>query len=56
MLSDPAVEMLFRASRGVLRAAAKILRVAMRMASDKNQAFIDEHVLEAALAELGAAS
>jgi type II secretory pathway predicted ATPase ExeA len=53
VLSDPAVELLFRASRGVLRAAAKILRVSMRLASDKNQAFIDEHVLEAALAELG---
>ena len=46
----------FRASRGVLRAAAKILRVAMRVASDKNQAFVDEHVLEAALTELGATS
>jgi MSHA biogenesis protein MshM len=56
VLSDPAVELLFRASRGVLRAAAKILRVAMRLAGDKNQAFIDEHVLEAALTELGATS
>ena len=56
VLSDPAVELLFRASRGVLRAAAKILRVAMRVAGDKNQAFIDEHVLEAALTELGASS
>jgi MSHA biogenesis protein MshM len=56
VLSDPAVELLFRASRGVLRAAAKILRVAMRVASDKNQAFVDEHVLEAALTELGATS
>lgn len=28
VLSDPAVELLFRASRGVLRVAAKILRVA----------------------------
>jgi len=56
VLSDPAVELLFRASRGVLRAAAKILRVAMRIASDKNQGFIDEHVLEAALGELGGGS
>jgi type II secretory pathway predicted ATPase ExeA len=56
VLSEPAVELLFRASRGVLRAAAKILRVAMRMAGDKNQAFIDEHVLELALAELGPSS
>jgi hypothetical protein len=28
----------------------------MRVASDKNQAFVDEHVLEAALTELGAAT
>lgn len=56
VLSDPAVELLFRASRGVLRAAAKILRVAMRVAADKSQAFIDEHVLEMALAELGQSS
>ncbi len=53
VLSDPAVELLFRASRGVLRVAAKILRVAMRMAHEKNQAFLDEHIFEAAVAELG---
>jgi MSHA biogenesis protein MshM len=56
VLSDPALELLYRASRGVLRTAAKILRVAMRVASDKNQAFLDEHALEAALAELGTGS
>lgn len=56
ILSDPAVELLFRSSRGVLRAASKILRVAMRVAGDKNQTFLDEHAVEAALAELGAAS
>jgi type II secretory pathway predicted ATPase ExeA len=55
VLSDPAVELLFRASRGVLRVAAKILRVAMRMAHEKNQAFLDEHIFEAAVAELGSA-
>jgi type II secretory pathway predicted ATPase ExeA len=56
VLSDPAVELLFRSSRGVLRVAAKILRVAMRVAHDKNQAFLDEHALETALAELGSPS
>ena len=55
VLSDPAVELLFRSSRGVLRVASKILRVAMRVAHDKNQAFLDEHALETALAELGSA-
>lgn len=56
VLSDPAVELLFRASRGVMRIAAKVLRTAMRIANDKNQAFLDEHTLEAALLELGSAS
>ena len=53
ILSDPAVELLFRASRGVLRSASKILRTSIRIAHDKGQAFLDEHVLEAALEELG---
>jgi MSHA biogenesis protein MshM len=53
VLSDPAVELLFRSSRGVMRIASKLLRAAMRLAHDKNQAFLDEHTLEAALAELG---
>lgn len=53
MVSEPAVELLFRASRGVLRVASKIVRVAMRVAHDKNQAFLDEHTFEAAIAELG---
>jgi type II secretory pathway predicted ATPase ExeA len=55
MLSEPAVELLFRSSRGVLRIASKVLRVAMRIAHDKNQAFLDEHTFEAAVAELGSA-
>ena len=53
VLSDPAVELLFRASRGVLRVASKILRAAMRVAHEKNQAFLDEHTFEGAIAELG---
>jgi type II secretory pathway predicted ATPase ExeA len=53
LLSDSAMELLFRASRGVLRVAAKVLRVAMRMAHEKNQAFLDEHTLEAAVTDLG---
>ena len=56
MLSDPAIELLYRASRGVMRVAAKILRTAMRVANDKDQAFLDEHALETALAELGSSS
>lgn len=53
VVSDAAVELLFRASRGVLRVASKILRVALRIASDKNQPFLDEDAFEAAVAELG---
>ena len=53
VVSDAAVELLFRASRGVLRVASKILRVALRIAGDKNQPFLDEHAFEAAIAELG---
>jgi len=53
VLSEPAVELLFRSSRGVLRVASKILRVALRMAHEKNQAFVDERIFEAAIAELG---
>lgn len=52
VLSDPAVEMLFRASRGVLRVAAKILRIALRIAGDKDQRFIDEHAVAAAVEEI----
>jgi type II secretory pathway predicted ATPase ExeA len=54
ILSDPAVEVLFRASRGVLRVASKLLRVALRLAHGRGQAFVDEHVLQAALDEIGA--
>jgi type II secretory pathway predicted ATPase ExeA len=53
LVSDAAVELLYRSSRGVLRIASKILRVAIRVAHDKNQAFLDEHAFEAAIAELG---
>lgn len=53
VISDAAVELLYRASRGVLRVASKILRVALRIANEKNQAFLDEHAFEAAIAELG---
>jgi type II secretory pathway predicted ATPase ExeA len=54
LLSDPAVEMLFRTSRGVLRVASKLLRTALRVAHARGQAFLDESILEAALEEMGA--
>lgn len=53
LLSDQALEMLFRASHGVLRVASKVLRTALRVASTRGQTFIDEHVLQAAIDEVG---
>lgn len=52
LLADPAHEMLFRASRGIPRLASKILRAALRLAHEKDQNFLDEHLLEAAAEEL----
>jgi len=54
LLSDPATEMLYRSSRGVLRVASKLLRTALRVAHARNQSFVDEHVMQGALDEIGA--
>lgn len=54
ILADQAMEMLFRSSRGVLRDASKILRAAFRLAAERNQAFIDEATMQAAVDEVGA--
>jgi len=51
LLADPALELLFRSSRGVPRVASKLLRAALRRAHDKEQSFIDEAVMEQALDE-----
>jgi len=55
LLSDPALEMLFRATHGVPRVASRLLRTALREAHHRDQAFVDEHVLEAALEQMGLA-
>ena len=49
VLADPARELLFRASRGVPRVASTLLRHALREAHDRNQTFIDDHTMEAAI-------
>lgn len=49
ILSDPAMEMLFRSSRGLLRVAAQLLREALRVAHERDQDFVDEHVMEEAV-------
>lgn len=49
LLADPARELLFRASRGLPRVASHLLRRALREAHDRNQTFIDDHTMEAAI-------
>jgi type II secretory pathway predicted ATPase ExeA len=49
LLSDSALELLFRASRGVLRLAARILRLALEAAHERDQNFIDDPAMEAAI-------
>jgi len=56
ILADPAMEMLFRGSRGVLRVASRSLRTAIHMAADRGQSFLDESLIQAALDELGVAT
>jgi type II secretory pathway predicted ATPase ExeA len=49
ILADQARELLFRASRGVPRVASSLLRQALREAHDRNQNFVDDHTMEAAI-------
>ena len=52
LLSDPAMELLFRQSRGYLRVASRLLRAALRLAHERTQDFVDEHVLAAAVDDM----
>jgi type II secretory pathway predicted ATPase ExeA len=52
LLSDSALELLWRASRGVLRAASRLLRSALQQAHRRNQNLVDDHALSAAIDEL----
>jgi len=49
ILAEPARELLFRASRGVPGVASSLLRHALREAHERNQSFVDEHSMEAAI-------
>lgn len=49
VLADPARELLFRASRGIPRVASTLLRRALLVAHERNQTFIDDHTMEAAI-------
>lgn len=52
LLSDPALEMLFRSSRGIPRLASKLLRAALHRADEAAQGFIDERIMDQALSEM----
>ncbi len=52
LLSDPAMELLFRASRGLPRLAAKLLHAALRAADQRGQAFLDDAVMTTAITDL----
>jgi len=49
ILADSARELLFRTSRGLPRAAAHLLHRALYEAHERNQNFIDDHTMEAAI-------
>jgi MSHA biogenesis protein MshM len=49
ILADSARELLFRASRGLPRVAAHLLDRALYEAHERNQNFIDDHTMEAAI-------
>ena len=55
VLNDPAREMLFRACHGLPRVASRLLRTALREAHRREQDFVDEHVVEAAIEQMGIA-
>ncbi|HVR72816.1 MAG TPA: ATP-binding protein [Planctomycetota bacterium] len=52
ILADSARELLFRSSRGLPRQASKIIRRALRVAHEREQSFVDDAVMEAAVAEV----
>jgi MSHA biogenesis protein MshM len=51
IIADSAREILFRGSRGLPRQVGKIVRRALRLAHEKGQTFVDDPVIEAAIAE-----
>ncbi len=52
VFTDPALEMLFRASHGLLRLAARLLRNACRLAHQRDHNFVDEHTMAQAIEQL----
>lgn len=52
ILADSARELLFCASRGLPRQASKIVRRALQIAHEREQSFVDDQIMEAAVAEV----
>ncbi|MGO9835248.1 MAG: ExeA family protein [Polyangiaceae bacterium] len=52
ILAEPAMDLLFRQSRGFLRIAARLLRSALRLAHEHDQSFVDEPTMALAVDEL----
>ena len=51
LLSDPAVELLFRASHGIPRRVSRLLREALMLAHEQDKTFVDDTHVEAVLDE-----
>ncbi len=51
ILSDHSLELLYRASRGLPRVASKLLRASLWLAHERDQGFVDEHIMETAIEE-----
>jgi type II secretory pathway predicted ATPase ExeA len=55
LLTDAALELLFRASRGVPRIASRLLRASLKEAHARNQNLVDDAALKAAVETLALA-
>lgn len=52
LLSEPAREVLWRVSQGLPRTASRLLRASLMLAHDRDQRFVDEHIVLDACGEL----
>jgi MSHA biogenesis protein MshM len=52
LFTEPAIEMLWRASNGIPRIASKLLRVALQKAHCHNQNIVDNHILQMTIDEI----
>jgi type II secretory pathway predicted ATPase ExeA len=52
IIAEPALDLLFRQSRGLFRVAGKLLRSALRFAHERDQSFVDEATMALAVDQL----